>query len=810
MMPDKPVNVLVVEDGHIHALLIRHAFKNSSDRYNLTMVESLEQARASIDANVPDLVLADIYLPDGLGTDLLPKEGHELSYPIMVMTCQGNEQVAVEAMKAGALDYLIKSNDIFMQMPRIAERVLREWDQTVKRRQAEEQLHFKTALLEAQTEVTIDGILIVNDDRKCVMHNRRFEEMWRIPQDVLDSQDEKALMGNMLSLLSDADGFVRKADYLHVHGDEKSRDEIELKDGRVFDQYSAPLNDAFGRHYGRIWFFRDISNLKQVEKELKESEGKYRALFECSRDAMMTIAPPSWKFTSCNPACLEMFGAKDEDEFTSLGPWDVSPTNQPDGQASVPKAKESIETAVTEGSCYFEWTHKRLNGEEFPATVMLTRVEMNGQTVVQATVRDEADRIKREHDLAGLAAIIKQASELVMITNLQGVIEYVNPAFEMVSGFSARELEGQDMRILFAEDQQVKWHEELETAIARGEVWCGRVLTNKKDGSLLNQDIRIWSIRDSSDIKSKIVSIGRDISQQLALETQLRQAQKLESIGQMAAGIAHEINTPMQYVGDNTNFLREGFTEIVDLIGHLKQFISAAKGGNLTDDLVGEVDKAIEKADLDYLTKEIPKAFEQSLDGISRVTKIVRAMKEFSHPGSETAVATDINRAIESTVTVSRNEWKYAADLEMELDPELPLVPCFPGELNQALLNLITNAAHAIKSKLGENSAQKGQITVSTKHDGAWAEIRIGDTGTGIPEKIREKVFDPFFTTKEIGKGTGQGLSICHAVIVEKHKGSIIFESEEGVGTTFIIRLPIDSGNETEETESDMHISQVS
>jgi signal transduction histidine kinase len=207
--------------------------------------------------------------------------------------------------------------------------------------------------------------------------------------------------------------------------------------------------------------------------------------------------------------------------------------------------------------------------------------------------------------------------------------------------------------------------------------------------------------------------------------------------------------------------------------------------------MVSEAKKALEEADLDYLSLEVPKAIEQSLDGISRVTEIVRAMKEFSHPGGEDKVATDINRAIQSTITVARNEWKYVSEVVTDFDPQLPTVICFPGEFNQVILNLITNAAHAILDKLGPSPDEKGRIIISTRRDGDWVEIRVSDTGSGIPENIQERVFDPFFTTKETGIGTGQGLAIAHAVIVDKHGGSIDFETEPGEGTTFVIRLPI-------------------
>ena len=194
--------------------------------------------------------------------------------------------------------------------------------------------------------------------------------------------------------------------------------------------------------------------------------------------------------------------------------------------------------------------------------------------------------------------------------------------------------------------------------------------------------------------------------------------------------------------------------------------------------------------DLDYLTREIPKAIAQSLEGVGRVANIVRSMKEFSHPGTDELQPVDVNKALECTLTVCRNEWKYVADVVTDLDPRLPLVPCMPGACNQVFLNLIINSAHAIADKQAGNCTEKGTITVSTRSDGDWVEIRVADTGTGIPEKHRTKVFDPFFTTKKVGRGTGQGLAIAHSVIVDKHGGTLTFDTEVGHGTTFVVRLP--------------------
>ncbi len=409
---------------------------------------------------------------------------------------------------------------------------------------------------------------------------------------------------------------------------------------------------------------------KQSEHDLRESETRHRTLYEFSTDAIM-LATPESGFFACNPAAVKLFGCVDEKELTSTSPAAASPARQPDGRPSGEKALEMMATAMEKGSHSFEWKHKRSDGQEFDATVLLTRMELNGRQVLQATVRD--------------------------------------------------------------------------------------------------------------------------ITEQRNLQAQLVQAQKLESLGQLSAGIAHEINTPTQYVGDNIRFLEDGFREIMAALREHGRLIEAVKEQSVTEGLLREIGEAFEAVDLDYLRKEIPAAISQSLEGVERVSEIVRAMKQFSHPGGEEKTPADINGAISSTVTVARNEWKYVAEMETDFDENLPPVPVLLGDFNQVILNIIVNAAQAIGERNGDG--EKGMISISTRPNGDWAEVRIRDTGGGIPDEIADRIFDPFFTTKEVGKGTGQGLAISHSVIVEKHGGTIDFETEPGVGTTFILRLPLDAGN---------------
>ncbi len=289
-------------------------------------------------------------------------------------------------------------------------------------------------------------------------------------------------------------------------------------------------------------------------------------------------------------------------------------------------------------------------------------------------------------------------------------------------------------------------------------------------------------------------ALVRDLSRRKMLEARLSQAQKMESVGQLAAGIAHEINTPIQFVGDNLQFLKGAFDDIAQLIDLFRGLTSeiatssASSTGSTLKALIDDIHHQSELVDLPFLREEFPNAITQSLDGIERVAKIVRAMKEFSQPASEALSAVDINRTIETTLAVMANQFRESVTVETSLDRELPPVACLAGQLNQSLLNLVTNAVEAI---VEHGATQGGRLWISTRREGDSVEIRIRDNGPGIPPEIQNRIFEPFFTTKEVGKGSGQGLAFVYDVIVNKHEGTIHAFSPTSGGTTFVVRLPL-------------------
>ena len=446
----------------------------------------------------------------------------------------------------------------------------------------------------------------------------------------------------------------------------------------------------------------------------------------------------------------------------------------------------------------------RKDGSLFPLDLAVSEVSIGNRRILTGIFRDITARKKAEEELRRLhlqnEMILNSAGEGICGLDAQGVIIFANPQAEKMLGWQASELIGQRLHevvhyakpggepYLFSQCHLCNIQDRQNTTSHSGEVFW------RQDGSNFPVEYTGTPIREGERIVGAVVTF-RDTTERRMLESQLRQAQKLESIGQLAAGIAHEINTPTQYIGDNTRFLQDGFQSLGGLLQHCLHLREAfQRPGSAAEVLrVGltELCLWLEQADVEYYLDEIPKAITQTLEGVDRVAKIVRSMKEFSHPGGEEMQCVDLNSALESTLTVSRNEWKYVADAVSEFDPQLPLVTCMPADCNQVFLNLIVNAAHAIADKVGKGASGKGTITVRTRRQGAAVEIQVEDTGTGIPEAIQARIFDPFFTTKEVGRGTGQGLAIAHSIVVEKHGGTITFQSRPGVGTTFVVRLPI-------------------
>jgi PAS domain S-box-containing protein len=771
-----------------------------------------------------------------------------------------------------------------------------------------------------------------------------------LPQDIVLAGDDNRMLEFVLTKVKDPEAFLDRVKYLYAHESLRTREEIEMKDGRVLDRYSSPLEDANGKKYGRVWYFRDITERKRAERTLEERTVYLNNLFEispmgivvldvegriqmsnsafarlflhsreeitgvklddlivpsdqlaeargltamcmsgagaqatrqrrqkngtlldvniygvplningelqgtlalyqditerqkaeadllkyaedleiskaaqeehaqklarlveelaCERDLMGTLMDnlPDYIFYKdrqsrllrTNPAHAHVLGLSDPREAVGKTDFDFYPEEY--AQESFRTEQQVIETRQPLIG-KIERARRRDGQDRWYLTSKVPIRDGQGNvTGLVGITRDITERKQAEETLRvseeRYRELFENASDIVYTTGLDTRLTSLNRVGQRVLGYSGEEATQLDLRDLVAP----RFWEKVEASRARllsGDLDLTiEVEITTKDGRTIMLEVKPRLIyRGGKPVG--VQGIGRDITGRDAAEMELRHTQKLESVGRLASGIAHEINTPIQFVGDNTRFLQDSFGGLQTLLAKYQSFRTAVESGGAIAELLEEVRSTEEASDCAYLLEEIPKALAQTLDGVTRVATIVRAMKEFAHPEGREMAAADLNRALLSTLTVARNELKYVAEVETDLG-DLPLVVCNVGDINQVFLNLLVNAAHAIAERV-KGTAEKGKIHVRTVSEGDAALITISDTGCGIHKANMTKIFDPFFTTKEVGRGTGQGLAIARSVVVDRHKGSLTCESEVGKGTTFFIRLPVDPGDGSRE-----------
>jgi PAS domain S-box-containing protein len=436
-----------------------------------------------------------------------------------------------------------------------------------------------------------------------------------------------------------------------------------------------------------------------------------------------------------------------------------------------------------------------------------------------APIERELDRLRAENralreqlNLRDLALDATQS--FFVITRIEDgarhIVAYCNKVVADQHGLSREDLIGQSAaRLTGLQSRNTSYRAELDSALRAGRTFHCEDEVALQDGTSFLLGVSIRPIFDQAGRLTHAVAIGADITakreearkkqqlqdqlvaemkerERVVLELQL--AQKLESVGRLAAGVAHEINTPIQYVGDSADFLHNAFADLTQLLDACIGAIDVLPPDSAAQALRAEIARLSEQHDLQFLRGELPRAFARIFDGVGRVSTIVKAMKEFAHPDTEEQSPADLNHALETTLLVASNEYKYVAKVHTNFGP-LPSIVCNVGELNQVFLNLIVNAAHAIHD--AGRDAETGEIRIDTEIVGDEAVIRIRDNGCGIPPENLSKLYDPFFTTKEVGRGTGQGLSIAHSILVDKHQGAIDVSSRLGVGTEFVLRIPV-------------------
>lgn len=741
-------------------------------------------------ADGPALAVLDWMLPDIFGTEIcrrLRASPNSRGVYIIVLTGRDDSAGVVEALGAGADDYLRKPyNPLELRARldagsrRMVERALRDSEQ-----------RFQSAFEHAGV-----GMALVGPTGKWLQVNSALCNFLGYSSDELLATDFQSvthpddLSPSLKSLQRFHDGTLK------IHRTEKR---YRHKQGKTVWGLltSSPVFNTEGKPAYFVAQVQDITEQKQAIQALHQREAQLQLVLDSTEEAILGMDLQG-NCTFGNRACLKLLG---------YHPFDLMGKNLhralhrtfPDGSL-LPAEQCPIQLALSRG----EGMHTdqeimwKADGTSFCAEYWSHPVWEEGKLVGCVVALVDITKRKRTEDALRAAhaeseLFINSVPSILIGTDATGHVTRWNAA--AANTFA---LPVSDVRHKPLHQCGIKWtlpamEKEIEAWLQADESSRRVDLPFEKDGSRRFLGASVNRVTFADDKSAGLLITGTDITDRRHLEVQLRQAQKLEAIGQLAAGIAHEINTPTQYVGDNTTFIKDSWPAISELVRAAEQVDRESKDGAILPETAALLRRCVEAADLKYLLGEIPKAIDQSLEGVQRVAKIVRAMKEFSHPGSEEKSDIDINRAIETTITVARNEWKYVSEVQTHFETGLPFIPCHAGEFNQVILNLLINAAHAIRQVVGDGSGQKGKIDITTRLDQGWVEIAIHDTGAGIPEEIHSRIFEPFFTTKPVGQGTGQGLALAHTIIVRKHGGRIWFESAVGKGTTFFIRLPVSS-----------------
>jgi two-component system, NtrC family, sensor kinase len=406
--------------------------------------------------------------------------------------------------------------------------------------------------------------------------------------------------------------------------------------------------------------------------------------------------------------------------------------------------------------------------------------------------KEKEDTANQLHDqLFFLQTLMDAIPAPIFYKDHEGIYRGGNLAFEAYSGVPKDQIVGKTVFDIAPPELAKVYHQADMKLIQEANRQVYETSVKFADGSLHDVVFHKDVYQDAEGRVAGIVGVILDITERKQLEKKLSQAQKLESIGRLAAGIAHEINTPAQYVRDNMRFLEDALSDLRPVLDFVMRLPEEIKKGKPGTEILDELETILKTADIEYLLTEIPQSIIQSLEGMNHVSKIVLSMRDFSRSNKDEKTAVNLNKAIESTITISRNEWKSVAVVETDFDAALPPVLCLAGEMNQVFLNLIINAAHAVEESVHKTNRTRGTIAVSTRKKNDFVEIRFSDNGCGIPESIRYRIFDPFFTTKEVGRGIGQGLNVAYRIVTELHGGSMDFNTEEGKGTTFKIRIPM-------------------
>ena len=554
----------------------------------------------------------------------------------------------------------------------------------------------------------------------------------------------------------------------------------------------------------------EIASREVIASSLAESEEKFRTLAGSAQDAFVMLDEDD-RVVFWNQAAVGMFGYSESEIYGENFQTRLKPERFRTASAKGFAHSFDSELGRVNGKV-IEMTLLRKNGTEFPVELSVAAVKLREKWVSIAVIRDVTGRQRAQEALKRSEERLNLALESAHMGtwDLDFVTDSVwrSRLHDQIFGYDspvAHWSHNTFLDRLVPEDRE-KYRKDQQRFNETGEVRSEYRIIRANDQTQRWISIQGKIYFDNQNKPIRMMGLVVDITdRKLAdaerqnTEAQSSLSQKLESVGRLASGVAHEINTPMQFITDNTQFLKRAVTSLTEVLGAYRAVNETVASGNKREEALALARATEETNEMEYLLSEIPRTFDETMSGLHRVTQIIKSLKEFSHPNQSAKQPADLNKAIDTTIVVSRHEWKYVAEVVTEFDPDLPVIPLRIDEMNQVFLNLIVNAAHAIGDALKLRKEAKGVITIRTKQDGTHVLVDVQDNGTGIPESAQPHIFEPFFTTKGVGKGTGQGLAIIRTIVVKNHGGTITFTTEPGKGTTFHIRLPIPTPAETQD-----------
>lgn len=786
--------ILHIDDSAEDAELVSALFDDYGDQYKINYVPDGSSYIEFLEKTRPDIILSDFHIPgfDGFEALAIAKKKYPHT-PFIFVTGAVGEEMAISALKSGADDFILKRNLIRL-IPSV-NRALDHYEKEAHRRSLYQELchseeRYRTLMDNLSIGVfrtSITGPAKVLQANLSAAHIHGFEtidQMKQFPVDDLyfNPEDRAVFLSDVIT-----------------RGKVKNR-VIQFKkiNGETFwGSVSASCHfDKSGKPEWIDGVLEDITEKVEIENRLQGNLQFLETLLDTINSPVF-YKDTGGIYLGCNRSFAEMIIGLPREKIINKTVYELHEVipnelalkyDEKDRALFDNPGIQEYESRVRCADGIFRYFH--FSKSTYPGTG--TQVAGLVGIMVDITERvgseRELRRINEELDL-----LINSLSSIIIGVSIKDRITHWNPFAAEVFGLTAEEIYGKRFF-----ESGIKWDWSIiyeaisESILEEKSIRIDDLKFENIQGKSGIMGLTINPLKRGGEILDGFIILGKDLTEQKFLEAQLLQSNKLEAIGQLAAGVAHEINTPMQYIGDNLKFIKKSFTGLIRVLEVYKNPLTDNCDSVEINSRISRIKDVSEDINLPYLIEQMPMALDQSLEGVARVSGIVHSMKSFSHPGAGQKMPADINRAIENTVTVSSNEWKYDCEMQLNLNPDLPAVPCFESEFNQVILNLIVNARDAVREAKESKKIESGLITITTERSGAHIVVKVKDNGAGIPAEIMPKIFDPFFTTKDVGKGTGQGLPISHSIIVEKHEGSLYFESENGNGTVFIIKLPLE------------------